>query len=127
MERDQKKLALKDVLLPTNVRPSHYFVQITPHFESFSFDGFETIEIEGTPPPPPLPCSDLQRLQQSCAAATVVRINHRSFVRSLGSIGGGAVVSATNKVVVHSKEIEVKAVDFIHHDARLTATGACFS
>jgi aminopeptidase N len=36
------------------------------------------------------------------------------------------VVSATNKVVVHSKEIEVKAVDFIHHDARLTATGACF-
>jgi hypothetical protein len=33
------------------------------------------------------------------------------------------VLSATSKVVVHSKEIQIKAVDFIHHDARLTATG----
>lgn len=48
MERDQKKLELKDVLLPTHVKPSKYFVEITPHFESFSFNGFETIEIEGT-------------------------------------------------------------------------------
>ena len=47
MERDQKKLQLKDVLLPTNVKPTKYFVEITPHFESFTFDGFETIEIEG--------------------------------------------------------------------------------
>lgn len=34
------------------------------------------------------------------------------------------VVAPTVKIVVHAKEMEVKAVDFVHHDARLTATSA---
>lgn len=48
MEREQKRVQLKDVLLPTSVKPTKYFIELTPHFEAFSFDGFETIEIDGS-------------------------------------------------------------------------------
>jgi len=77
MEREKKRVELKDVLLPTEVKPIKYAIEISPHFETFSFDGFETIQLN--------------------------------------------VSSATSKIVLHAKEIEIKAVDFIHPEARLTA------
>jgi len=34
------------VLLPTNVRPKHYRVHLTPNFESFKFDGKVEVQVE---------------------------------------------------------------------------------
>eukprot|EP01125_Pyxidicula_operculata_P001519 TRINITY_DN11382_c0_g1_i1.p1 TRINITY_DN11382_c0_g1~~TRINITY_DN11382_c0_g1_i1.p1 ORF type:complete len:861 (-),score=234.44 TRINITY_DN11382_c0_g1_i1:165-2747(-) len=38
------------VLLPTNVRPLHYRIHFTPHFDSFTFDGVETVELKVNQP-----------------------------------------------------------------------------
>lgn len=34
------------VLLPTNVKPVHYRVHLTPSFETFKFDGQVDVEVE---------------------------------------------------------------------------------
>lgn len=34
------------VLLPTNVRPVHYRVHLTPNFETFKFDGDVKVDVE---------------------------------------------------------------------------------
>jgi len=51
MEREKKRVELKDVLLPTEVKPIKYAIEISPHFETFSFDGFETIQLNGPSTP----------------------------------------------------------------------------
>lgn len=34
------------VLLPSNVRPKHYRVHLTPNFETFQFDGQVDVQVE---------------------------------------------------------------------------------
>jgi aminopeptidase 2 len=34
------------VLLPTNVRPNHYRVHLTPNFETFKFDGQVDVKVD---------------------------------------------------------------------------------